>query len=69
MLFCYIKNNCFGLQSSKAAFLMLACVFMCFEYCLIQSSLDTSWVGRVLEKDLSGSSPAEIKFHLKLCNL
>lgn len=48
---------------------MLACVFMGFEYCLIQSSLDTSWVGRVLEKDLSGSSPAEIKFHLKLCNL
>lgn len=48
----FYKNICFGLQSTKAAFHMLACVLMVLEYCLIWSSLDTSWVGRVLEMDL-----------------
>lgn len=54
MLFCYYKNMCFcfGLWSSKAAFLTLACMFMVLDYCLIHSSPDTSWVGKVLEDDL-----------------
>lgn len=31
----YCKNIWFGFQSTKAGFLMLACVFMVLEYCLV----------------------------------
>lgn len=76
MLFCYYKNIWFGIQSSKAAFLTLACMFMVLDHCLIHSRPDTSWVGKVLENDLqiiscgdetSFKSPFNKRFDIDVC--